>query len=153
MAIDLKNYEPALMAGATVSNAGETVTGTLSVSGASTLTGAVTASSTLGVTGALTASSTLGVTGVSTLTGGVNSVGVLTANSGNTVPATAGAVAAGIPIQMFSNGPAIYVTSDAPTHTAVKGSICINTGGSSSSTRLYVNSTGSTTWVAITTAS
>ena len=42
MAIDLKNYEPALMAGATVSDAGETVTGNLSVSGTSAFTGVAT---------------------------------------------------------------------------------------------------------------
>ena len=72
--------------------------------------------------------------------------------SGTAVPATAGAVAAGAPITMFSTGIKIWVTSDAPTHTATKGDLCINTGGSSSSTRLYVNN-GTTTWIAITTAS
>jgi hypothetical protein len=75
----------------------------------------------------------------------------VTAESGTAVPASAGAVAAGAPITMFSNGPSIYVTSDAPSFSAVKGSICINTAGSSSSTRLYVNN-GTTNWVAITTA-
>lgn len=44
MAIDQKNYDPALMYGATESNAGQTVTGNLSVSGTSTLTGAITTS-------------------------------------------------------------------------------------------------------------
>lgn len=82
----------------------------------------------------------------------INNTGVLTAKSAATVPASAGAVAAGIPIQIFSDGPSIYVTSDAPGFSAVKGSICINTGGSSSSTRLYVNN-GTTNWVAVTTAS
>ena len=93
------------------------------------------------------------ITGVTTLdTSAVSSTGTLTARSGTAVPATAGAVAAGVPVQLFSNGPAIYVTSDAPTFTAVKGSLCINTSGSSTSTRLYVNN-GTTNWVAITTAS
>jgi hypothetical protein len=77
--------------------------------------------------------------------------GTVTAESGTAVPASAGAVAAGAPITMFSNGPSIYVTSDAPAFSAVKGSICINTAGSSSSTRLYINN-GTTNWVAITTA-
>lgn len=36
---------------------------------------------------------------------------------------------------------------------ALKGSLWIRTDGSSSSTRLYVNSDGDSTWVAITTAS
>lgn len=82
----------------------------------------------------------------------INVTGKTTVKSATTVPATAGAVAAGIPIQLFSDGPSIYVTSDAPTFTAVKGSLCINTGGSSSSTRLFVNN-GTTNWVAVTTAS
>lgn len=82
----------------------------------------------------------------------INTADAVSTKTGTAVPATAGAVAAGAPITMFSGGPSIYVTSDAPTHTAVKGSICINTGGSSSSTRLYVNN-GTTNWVAVTTAS
>lgn len=80
----------------------------------------------------------------------VTATGAVVARSGVSVPATAGAVAAGAPITMFSNK--IWVTSDAPTHTATKGDLCINTGGSSSSTRLYVNN-GTTTWIAVTTAS
>lgn len=93
------------------------------------------------------------ISGVATLTtSAVSTTGTVTARSATAVPATAGAIAAGVPVQLFSDGPAIYVTSDAPTFTAVKGSLCINTGGSSSSTRLYVNN-GTTNWVAVTTAS
>jgi len=61
-------------------------------------------------------------------------------------------VAAGAPITMFSNGPSIYVTSDVPAFSAVKGSICINTAGSGVANRLYINN-GTTNWVAISTAS
>ena len=94
-----------------------------------------------------------GTTALSTVTASsVSATGGVTVQSATSVPASAGAVAAGAPITMFSSGPAIYVTSDAPAFSAVKGSICINTGGSSSSTRLYVNN-GTTNWVAITTAS
>lgn len=75
-----------------------------------------------------------------------------TALSGTAVPATAGAIAAGAPITMFSTGIKIWVTSDVPSHTATKGDICINTGGSSSSTRMYVNN-GTTNWIAFSTAS
>lgn len=78
--------------------------------------------------------------------------GLIGAKSTTAVPASAGAVAAGAPITIFSNGPSIYVTSDVPSFSAVKGSLCINTAGSSTSTRLYVNN-GTTNWVAITTAS
>ena len=102
------------------------------------------------ITGALTATGTTTLP-ASTLTS-IAVTGLIGAKSAATVPATAGAVAAGAPITIFSDGPSIYVTSDVPTFTAVKGSLCINTAGSSSSTRLYVNN-GTTNWVAITTAS
>lgn len=46
----------------------------------------------------------------------------------------------------------IYVGSGAPTISANKGSLYLRTDGSSTSTRLYINN-GTTTWVAITTAS
>jgi hypothetical protein len=92
------------------------------------------------------------VGGTLTSTGAVAVVAGITAESTTAVPASAGAVAAGAPITMFSNGPSIYVTSDAPAFSAVKGSLCINTAGNSTSTRLYVNN-GTTNWVAITTAS
>lgn len=87
-----------------------------------------------------------------TITGAVSTANGVSVRTGTAVPATAGAVAAGPALTLFSAGPSIYVTSDAPTFTAIKGSLCINTNGSSSSTRLYVNN-GTTNWVAITTAS
>lgn len=77
--------------------------------------------------------------------------GLITSKSATAVPASAGAVAAGPGISMFSTNISVWVTSDAPTFSATKGDICINTGGSSSSTRLYINN-GTTNWVAITTA-
>jgi hypothetical protein len=83
---------------------------------------------------------------------GLNTNKTVVTKGAATVPASAGAVAAGIPITLFTDGPSIYVTSDVPAFSAVKGSLCINTGGSSSSTRLYVNN-GTTNWVAFTTAS
>lgn len=129
MALDLKNYEPALMAGA-----GLSLPGTLAV------TGAVTAASTVAVTGAVTGAS-------------ASVTGALTSKSGTAVPATAGAAAAGAPIVLNSNGITIECTTDAPTHNRPIGSLCINLGGNSSSTRLYVASSASGAWVAITTAS
>lgn len=114
---------------------------------------AVVLGSTLSVAGALTATGGV-VGGVAGAVAGttVSASGAITAKSAATVPATAGAVAAGIPIQLFSDGPSIYVTSDAPTFSAVKGSLCINTSGNSASSRIYVNN-GTTNWVAVTTAS
>lgn len=99
---------------------------------------AVTLGSTVSITGALS---------VADLTG----TGGLTLKSATAVPASAGAVAAGAPLTLFTSGPSLYVTSDVPAFSAIKGSICVNTAGSSSSTRLYVNN-GTTNWVAITTA-
>jgi len=72
----------------------------------------------------------------------------LSTETTNNVPATAGAAAIGAAITMFASGPGLYVTSDAPTHAAVKGSICINTGGSGTSNRAYICTT-SGTWTAI----
>lgn len=103
-------------------------------------------------TGAVTITPATTVTGLLTLTGGLTSAANAILKSGTAVPATAGAVAAGAPITMYSGNITIELTSDVPTHSRNKGSICINTGGSSTSTRLYVNN-GTTTWVAITTAS
>lgn len=106
-------------------------------------------SGTVTINGTATGNIVLGAAmiGVSaSLTGGY------TAKSGTAVPASAGALAAGAPITMFSTGIKIWVTSDTPAFSATKGDICINTGGSSSSTRLYINN-GTTNWVAITTAS
>ncbi len=51
-----------------------------------------------------------------------------------------------------TTGIGLYFGSGAPTISAVKGSLYVRTDGSSSSTRLYINN-GTTTWVAITTAS
>lgn len=87
--------------------------------------------------------------GAQTVTGAMAATGATSVLTGTAVPATAAAVPA---LTMFSSGPSIYVTSNAPTHTAVKGSLCINTGGSSTSTRLYVNTDGATTWTNFTSA-
>ncbi len=82
----------------------------------------------------------------------VDNQGKYTALSGTAVPATAGAVAAGAPFTGNSNGMTIEWTTDAPTHTRPKGSLCLNLGGSSTSTRAYINTDGAGTWTAITTA-
>ena len=82
---------------------------------------------------------TLSVAGVTTLTGGTTSPAGMTALSGTAVPTTATAVSTCAPITMFSSGIKIWVTSDVPTHTATKGDLCINTGGT-------------TNWIAFTTA-
>lgn len=48
--------------------------------------------------------------------------------------------------------PYVLAGTGAPTFSAVKGSLYLNLTGSTSATRLYVNN-GTTTWIAVTTAS
>tara|TARA_R110000868_G_scaffold344666_1_gene605751 strand:- start:1505 stop:1789 length:285 start_codon:yes stop_codon:yes gene_type:complete len=78
---------------------------------------------------------------------GFSSPGNLTADS-TTAPVAGGVQS----IQMGSTtGFGIYFGSGAPTITAAQGSLYLRTDGSSVSTRAYINTTGSTTWTAITT--
>jgi hypothetical protein len=49
-------------------------------------------------------------------------------------------------------GIGIFAGAGAPTFSAPKGSFYLNTTGSSSSTRMYINTDGATTWTAVTTA-
>ena len=51
-----------------------------------------------------------------------------------------------------TDGFGIYFGSGAPSITAGQGSLYLRTDGSSTSTRLYVNTTGSTTWTNFTSA-
>lgn len=48
--------------------------------------------------------------------------------------------------------PSIVCGTGAPTFSAIKGTVYIRLDGSSASTRMYVNSTGSTAWVNVTTS-
>ncbi len=91
-------------------------------------------------TGAATFASTVAVTSTASIYGAI------------AVPATAGAAAAGTPLVLYSGLLTIEATSNAPTHTRPKGSLCINTGGSSTTTRLYVNTDGAGTWTPFTTS-
>jgi hypothetical protein len=51
-----------------------------------------------------------------------------------------------------ATSPGVYVGSGAPTVSAPQGSVYLRSDGSSTSTRMYVNTNGSTTWTAVTTA-
>jgi len=51
-----------------------------------------------------------------------------------------------------TTSPGIYSGAGAPTISAAQGSLYLRTDGSSTSTRAYINTNGSTTWTAITTA-
>lgn len=101
-----------------------------------TVTGEV-AAATVSATGAIDAASTS-----STGTASVLSATATTAG---------GAVAPAV--EMGSDTVGIYFGSGAPTITAAQGSLYLRTDGSTTSTRLYVNSDGADGWVAFTSAS
>ena len=73
----------------------------------------------------------------STFSGPIASQNGILVGSGDSVSATS---------------PGIYSGAGAPTFAAGQGSLYLRTDGSSTSTRAYINTTGSTTWTAITTA-
>lgn len=98
-----------------------------------------------GTSGALT------VPGVLTNAGGYTSVAGAQLYSGTAVPA-GGTAGSGLKVSSVANL-GIFFGSGAPTLSAAQGSLYLRTDGSSTSTRLYVNSTGSTTWVNFTSAS
>ena len=96
-------------------------------------------------TGAVTIDASFGPdTTVSTL----SATGNITADSNQAV--VAGGAAAFLATTTAGLG--IYVGSGAPTVSAAQGSLYIRTDGSSTSTRLYVNTNGTTGWTNVTTA-
>lgn len=96
-------------------------------------------------TGAVTTDATFGsATSVASL----SATGNITADSG-TAP-VAGGAAAFLATSTADLG--IFVGSGAPTVSAAQGSLYIRTDGSSTSTRLYVNTNGTTGWTNVTTA-
>lgn len=112
---------------------------TLDAKGAGTITINGTATGGITLSRAVTASSTY------------SGVGGMTILNATAIPA-AGTAGAGYKFSSTSNF-GIFFGSGAPTLAAAKGSLYLCSDGSSSSTRLFVNSSGSTTWVAVTTAS
>lgn len=56
-------------------------------------------------------------------------------------------------LSLGSSGFVISAGSGAPTFTAPKGSVYLRSDGSTTATRMYINSTGTGGWVAVTTAS
>ena len=113
-------------------------------------TGTVTTTATFGAATSVTslAATTVAATGAVTAAS-VSATGNVTADSN--VALVAGGASAFIATNT-AVGMGVYVGSGAPTIAAAKGSIYLRSDGSSTSTRLYV-SDGSTTWIAVTTAS
>jgi hypothetical protein len=96
-------------------------------------------------TGTVTTTATLGTaTSVTTL----SATGNVTADSG-TAPVAGGAAAF---LATSTAGFGIYFGSGAPTVAAAKGSLYLRTDGSGTGDRAYINTNGSTTWTALTTA-
>ena len=89
-----------------------------------------------------------GTFGAATSVASLSATGNITADSG-TAPAAGGMSAILI---SSTAGLGIYVGSGVPTVSAAQGSLYLRTDGSSTSTRAYINTNGSTTWTAITTA-
>jgi hypothetical protein len=98
----------------------------------------------------LAATGTLTVTGATTLSSTLATTGQPSFQTGTSIP-SAGASTAGILLSSTANF-GIFYGSGAPTFSAAKGSIYLRSDGSSTSTRLYVNSSGSTTWTNFTSA-
>ena len=97
-------------------------------------------------TGAVTVTGTFGAaTAISSLT----ATGTVTARSASGL--TAGGAAGFIGTNVAA-GMGIYFGSGAPTVAAAKGSLYLRSDGSGTGDRAYINTNGSTTWTALTTA-
>ena len=92
-------------------------------------------------------------TGTVTVTGtigaAITATSTITALSGSGL--TAGGAAAFIGTNVAA-GMGIYMGSGAPTIAAAKGSLYLRSDGSGTGDRAYINTNGSTTWTALTTA-
>jgi hypothetical protein len=97
-------------------------------------------------------------TGTVTVTGtfgAATQVTTLAATGNITADSASGLVAGGASAFIATNvaaGMGIYVGSGVPTVAAAQGSLYLRSDGSTTSTRAYINTNGSTTWTALTTA-
>jgi hypothetical protein len=97
-------------------------------------------------TGAVTVNATFGT---------ATQVTTLAATGNITADSASGLVAGGASAFIATNvaaGMGIYVGSGAPTVAAAKGSLYLRSDGSGTGDRAYINTNGSTTWTALTTA-
>jgi len=142
-----------------VSVTGNVQGGNLRTTGLISATGNITGGN---ITGAANVNSTthtgttVSVTG--NITGGnvlssavISAVGAATILSGTAVPA-GGTAGAGYKFSTTANL-GVFFGSGAPTLSAAQGSLYLRTDGSTTSTRMYVNTNGTTAWTAVTTAS
>ena len=129
------NVNATLFTGTTVSVTGNITGG--NVSGGANVNATTHTGATVSVTG--------NVTG-----GNVLSAGTATILSGTAVPA-GGTAGAGYKFSSTANL-GVFFGSGAPTLSAAQGSLYLRTDGTTTNNRMYVNTNGSTTWTAVTTA-
>lgn len=115
---------------------------TISATGRVTL--ASTEASTTTTTGALVVGGGLG------LAGAINAGASVAAHQGTAIPA-GGTAGAGLLVSSTSNF-GVFFGSGAPSLSAAKGSLYLRSDGSTTNDRAYINTNGSTTWTALTTA-
>jgi hypothetical protein len=130
------------------------VTMPANITSTSTTTGTLKVTGGVGISGALYTGSVSVFNDNMTVNGLVQSYGQVYCGS-STTPSAANS-AAGICATFSNVNVGIYVVAagtTAPTFTAPKGSLCINTTATAASNRLYINKDGSTAWAAITAAS
>jgi hypothetical protein len=87
--------------------------------------------------------------------GSATAITSLTATSTVTALSASGLTAGGAAAFIGTNtaaGMGIYFGSGAPTVAAAKGSLYLRSDGSGTADRAYINTNGSTTWTALTTA-
>jgi len=130
-------------------SATSTITSTANITGGNILTGGL-----VSVTGNITGGNIVtggNVTGVNLLSSAViSAVGAATILSGTAVPA-GGTTGSGYKFSSTTNL-GVFFGSGVPTLSAAQGSLYLRTDGSSTSTRMYINTNGATTWTAVTTA-
>jgi hypothetical protein len=131
-----QNGQVSMLANITSSS---TTTGTLAVTGGVGLTGALY----VGSVSVFNDNMTIGNNGLLQVQGEVN-MGAAVAPSGASSSAGKCATISNANIGIY------VITAGPPTFTAPKGSLCINTGGSSATTRLYINKDGGTSWAYVT---
>jgi len=98
---------------------------------------------------------TTGTVTVNATFGAATSVTSLAATGNVTADSASALVAGGASAFIATNtsgGMGIYVGSGAPTVAAAKGSLYLRSDGSGTGDRAYINTNGSTTWTALTTA-
>jgi hypothetical protein len=88
--------------------------------------------------------------GSQTITGSNSATGAVLAYSGTAVPA-AGAGNVGVTFSATANL-GLFCGTGAPTVSAAKGSLYVRTDATTTTTRLYINTDGGTTWTTFTTA-